>query len=97
MIDATDDGVVLAVRVIARSGRSGLARTREGAIVVRLRAAPVDGAANAELLAIIAAAFGVPRRDVEIIGGERSRHKRLRVRGIDQAAAAAVIQRVSEA
>jgi uncharacterized protein (TIGR00251 family) len=97
MIDATDDGIVLAVRVIARSGRSGLAGTREGAIVVRLRAAPVDGAANAELQAVVAAAFGVARRDVEIIGGERSRHKRLRVRGIDRAAAAAVIDRVSQA
>jgi uncharacterized protein len=96
MIDATDDGIVLAVRVIARSGRSGLAGTRDGAVVVRLRAAPVDGAANAELLAIIAGAFGVARRDVEIIGGERSRHKRIRVRGIDQAAAAVVIDRVSK-
>ena len=96
MIDATDDGIVLVVRVIARSGRSGLAGTREGAIVVRLRAAPVDGAANAELLAIIAAAFGVARRDVAIIGGERSRHKRIRVQGIDQAAAAAVIDSVSQ-
>ena len=94
MIEATADGIVLAVRVIPRAGRSGLAGTRDDAVLVRLGAAPVDGAANAELVAVLAAAFGVPRRDVAILSGDRSRHKRVRVRGIDAVAAAAVIAAV---
>jgi uncharacterized protein (TIGR00251 family) len=94
MIEATADGVVLAVRVIPRAGRSGLAGTRDDAVLVRVAAAPVEGAANDELVVVLAAAFGVPRRDVAVVSGERSRHKRVRVRGIDAAAAAAVIAAV---
>ena len=95
MIEATADGVVLAVRVIARAGRSGLAGTRDDAVLVRLAAAPVDGAANAELVAVLAAAFGVPRREVAILSGDRSRHKRVQVRGVDADTAAAVIAAVA--
>ena len=91
MIETVDDGIVLSVRVITRAGRSGLAGTRDDAVLVRLGAAPVDGAANAELVAVLAAAFGVARRDVAIVSGERSRHKRVRLRGVDAAAAALVI------
>ena len=91
MIETVDDGIVLSVRVITRAGRSGLAGTRDDAVLVRLGAAPVDGAANAELVALLAAAFGVARRDVAIVSGERSRQKRVRLRGVDAAAAALVI------
>ncbi len=91
MIAETADGILLAVRVIPRAGRSGLAGTRGGAVLVRLAAAPVDGAANDELVAVLADAFGVARRDVTIVAGERSRQKRVRVRGIDADIAATVI------
>ena len=91
MIEAVDGGIVLSVRVITRAGRSGLAGTRDDAVLVRLGAAPVDGAANAELVAVLAAAFGVARRDVAIVSGERSRQKRVRLHGVDAAAAAMVI------
>ena len=58
------------------------AGTRDGAILVRLNAPPVDGAANAELIEMLAAALDRPRRDVTIIAGERGRTKRVRVSGI---------------
>ena len=80
---------MLQVRVIPRTGRSGLAGTRDEAVLVRLAAAPVDGAANAELIDTLAAAFGVPRRQVTLIAGERARQKRVRIVGVtaDQARA----------
>ena len=96
MIEVVADGVVLAVRVIPRAGRSGLAGTRDDAVLVRLSAAPVDGAANAELVAVLAEAFGVPRRNVVILSGERSRHKRVQVRGVDGVTAAAVVAAVPQ-
>ena len=96
MIEVIADGIVLAVRVIPRAGRSGLAGTRDDAVLVRLGAAPVDGAANAELVVVLAEAFGVPRRNVVILSGERSRHKRVQVRGVDGATAAAVISAVPQ-
>jgi len=51
-------------------------------VVVRLAAAPVDGAANDALIAFIAATIGCPRRAVSIVSGEKSRDKRLQVEGL---------------
>jgi uncharacterized protein (TIGR00251 family) len=75
----------LEVRVIPRAGRSGFGGLREGALVVRLAAAPVDGAANDELVALIARTLRIPKRDVTIVSGERSRSKRVRIDGLDAA------------
>ena len=82
MIESTDQGVVIAVRVIPRAGRSGVTGTREGALLVRLNAPPVEGAANDELIEVMADLLGVPKRAVTIVAGERSRTKRVRVAGV---------------
>jgi len=76
------DSVLLTVRVVPRAGRSAVAGTRGDALLVRLNAAPVDGVANAELIAVLADALGVPKRAVSIVSGERSREKRVRIAGI---------------
>ena len=70
--------------MIPRAGRSGFGGLRDGALLVRLAAAPVDGAANDELVALIAKALRVPKRDITIVAGERSRSKRIRIAGIDR-------------
>jgi len=82
MITSCPDGVFIDVRVIPRAGRAGIAGTRNGALLVRLNAPPVDGAANAELIDVLAGALGVPRRSIALISGERSRSKRVRVLGL---------------
>lgn len=83
MIEVRDDGVVISVQVIPRAGKSGVAGARGGALLVRLNAPPVDGAANAELVDVIARTLGVPRRAVTIVSGERSRKKRVHVAGVE--------------
>lgn len=84
MITSTPRGVVITVRVIPRAGRSGVAGTRGGALLVRLAAPPVEGAANAELIEVMAAVLGVPKRAVTIVAGERARLKRVRVEGVTE-------------
>ena len=74
----------LDVRVIPRAGRSGFAGLRDGALLVKLAAAPVDGAANDELIALLAKTLRIPKRDITIVSGERSRTKRIRIAGIDR-------------
>ena len=91
MITEVEGGVVLEIRVVPRAGRSGIAGTRDGALLVRLAAAPVDGAANAELVSVVAEAFGVARRQVAIVSGERSRQKRVRVAGLTVAQADVIV------
>ena len=87
MIQSTPDGIIISIRVIPRAEKSGLAGTRGDALLVRLHAPPVEGAANAELIDVIATVLDVPRRAVSIVAGERSRQKRVRVFGIDAATA----------
>ena len=84
-------GVVVDVHVIPRAARSGIAGLRDGALLVRLNAPPVEGTANVELIAVIAKAFGVPRRAVMLISGERSRRKRIRVLGVSAAQVADIL------
>jgi uncharacterized protein (TIGR00251 family) len=80
LADATID-----IRVIPRAGKSGLAGMRGASLLVRLNAAPVDGAANAELIDVLADVLGVPKRAVTIVSGERSRQKKVRVAGLSSA------------
>jgi uncharacterized protein (TIGR00251 family) len=89
VIEATSGGVIVSVRVIPRSGRSGVAGTRGDALLVRLNASPVEGAANDELIEVIARALQMPKRSVSIVSGGHARQKRVRVSGIDASTAAA--------
>ena len=81
MITSSPDGAIVDVRVIPRAGRSAIAGTREDAVLVRLKAPPVDGAANAELIRFLADLLSVPQRNIQIVSGERSRGKRVRISG----------------
>lgn len=84
--------VVLQIRVVPRAGRAGPAGSRGDAILIRLNAPPVDGAANAELIELLAELLDVPKRSVTIVGGGRSRQKRVRVIGIDEKTARAILE-----
>ncbi len=72
------------VRARPRAHKSGIVEIKEGLLVVRLAAPPVDGAANAELVATLAAALGVRRGDVAIVQGEASRGKLVEVSGLSE-------------
>ena len=69
------------VRVTPRAGRTGAAGERNGALVVRLAAAPVEGAANDALVTYLAGVFDVPRRDVAIVSGVAARDKVVAIAG----------------
>ena len=75
-------GSTFTARVTPRAGRSGIAGVRDDQLLVRLAAAPVDGAANDALVELIAGAFDVPKRSVRIVSGAKSRTKRVEVTGV---------------
>jgi uncharacterized protein (TIGR00251 family) len=72
---------LLSIRVIPRAKRNEVGGERDGRLLVRTTAAPVDGRANAAVCKQVAAYLGVPVRRVEIVSGHRSRDKVLRVSG----------------
>lgn len=76
-----DGALLFTVRVVPRASRSSLSGEHDGALRVRVAAPPVDGAANEELVRVLAEALGVSRRDVEIASGHSSKVKQIRARG----------------
>ncbi len=82
MIKATADGVELTVRVIPRARKTQCCGVRDEALVVRVAAPPVEGAANDALIEFFSARLGVPRRAVQIVSGDRARQKRVAITGV---------------
>jgi uncharacterized protein (TIGR00251 family) len=76
-----EGAVVFAVRVVPRASREAIEGAREGALRVRLTAPPVDDRANDALRRLLAARLNIPLSAVRILSGERSRTKRVEVRG----------------
>src|SRR5690242_20360600 len=71
--------ITVSVRVHPGSSREAVMLLPDGSLDVRLRARAVEGQANAGLLALLADRLGLKRREVEIVSGERSRLKRIRL------------------
>ena len=74
------------MRVQPRASRDALAGEREGALLVRLTAPPVEGAANEALARLLGRALGVAPSAVRVVGGATGRNKRVAVAGLDAAA-----------
>lgn len=84
---AAAGGVSLRVRVQPRASRTGLGGVREGALVVRLSAPPVEGQANEALLRYLGALFDLPASSVRLQHGARGREKVLLLAGVTLEAA----------
>jgi uncharacterized protein (TIGR00251 family) len=86
LINFTDTGgaVTFDVRVVPRSSRSEIVGEHDGALKIRLASPPVDGAANAELVKLLSKKFGVSKRDVQIVAGETSKSKRIKIANLSQ-------------
>ena len=67
------------VKVKPSARESSLERLEDGSWRARLKAPPVDGKANAELIALVAERFGVRKADVEIRSGASGRMKLVRI------------------
>ena len=85
--------MILNVRAQPRSSRAGVdGLFGDDAVKVRIRAAPVDGKANKELIETLAEAFDLPKSAVVFKGGESSKTKRLLLTGISVARVRAVVE-----
>jgi uncharacterized protein (TIGR00251 family) len=80
-----NNALIFSVRVVPRASRSEIVGAHDGALKVRIAAPPVDGAANAELIKILAKTFDVAKTQVEIIGGQTSKTKQVKISGADGA------------
>lgn len=86
MIHESRESVTLNVKVIPRAKRNEIVGVEGEALKLRLDAPPVEGKANEALVRFLADKLGIARAKVEIVRGETSRHKVVRVYGITTAA-----------
>ena len=84
-ISECDGLIVFAVRVTPRASRDAIEGERQAALKVRLTAPPVEDRANDALRRLLAARLNVPVSAVRIVGGEKSRNKRVAVAGVTRA------------
>jgi len=78
-----DGAVIFTVRVVPRASDSKIVGEHDGVLKVRLAAPPVDGAANAELIKLLAKSFGVAKSAIEIVSGQTAKTKQVRILGLN--------------
>jgi uncharacterized protein (TIGR00251 family) len=76
----------IAVRLQARARRDELVGIRDGVLLARVSAPPIDGRANEALCRLIASRIGVAASRVTMVHGQRSRDKLVRVEGLEASA-----------
>ena len=84
-ITEKDGALSFAVRVQPRASRDEIAGEWQDGLKIRLTAPPVDDRANEALRRLLAARLKVPLAAVRIVAGERSRSKRIEIRGVTRA------------
>lgn len=73
---------ILNVRVIPRSSKTEIVGMHDGALKIKIKSPPVDGAANDELIRFLSKTFNIPRSNIEIVSGQTSRSKRVQIDGL---------------
>ena len=76
-----DGAIIFSARVVPRASKSKIVGELNGALKIKLKSPPVDGAANAELIKLLAKFFRVPQSAVEILKGETAKIKQIRIVG----------------
>lgn len=77
------DGTLIRLHVQPRSSRNQIVGLQGDALKIKLTSPPVDGAANKACCTYLAKLFRLPKGDVELVSGDKSRHKRVLLHDID--------------
>lgn len=83
-VQKRDSSIVLQVRVQPRASKNQIAGVLDGALRVRLQAPALEDRANVALCEYLAELLKTPKSAVRILGGERSRIKRVEIRGVTE-------------
>lgn len=81
-IKETDTAVTIRVRAQPRAPRTEIIGEHDGALKIKIAAPPLNGKANEECRRFLAKLLGVSATSVEIISGETSRDKIVRIQNI---------------
>jgi uncharacterized protein (TIGR00251 family) len=82
-VTQTPDGIVFNIHVQPRASRCEICGPKDGELKIRLTSPPVEDAANKQCVELIAKALGIAKSRVSIKSGAKSRHKVVKVEGVD--------------
>ena len=75
--------MILDFRVIPNASRTAITGLRNEEIVLRVNAPAREGKANRAMIVYLSRAFGVSRSAVRLLSGEKGRHKKIEIVGLD--------------
>jgi hypothetical protein len=81
-ISETREGLTVRLHVLPRAKRSEIAGFHNGALKIKVTAPPVDDAANRAIVEFFSELLSVPRSNLKILSGNKSREKVLQIKGI---------------
>lgn len=81
-VTQTKDGTLLHLHIQPKASKSEVAGVHGDRLKIRLKAPPVDGKANAELIKFLSKLLSVAKNQIEIISGHASRQKTVKIHGI---------------
>ena len=73
------NGIVFKVHIQPKASKNAIVGLHDDALKIRLTAPPVDGAANKMCVHFLAKELGVPKSAIEIVAGQSSRTKHIRI------------------
>ena len=86
MITEHAGSVTIDILVQPRASRAKIGPVHDGRLKVAVTSPPVDGEANAAVIALLAKTLGVAKGAVEVVAGASSRRKTVHVAGVTRAA-----------
>jgi len=92
-ITDSNAGCIIAVHVSPRASRNSIQGKYGDALKIRLKAPPVDGKANKELLAYLSGCLNIATRQLELLTGDTGRHKRILARHLTAQSARELLQK----
>ena len=77
-----NNSLIIKIKVEPRSSKSGIVGPYGDALKVKLTSPPVEGKANKELVEVLSKEYGVPKKNIEIISGQSSKNKTVKLIGV---------------
>jgi hypothetical protein len=96
-VTQTPEGIIFNIHVQPRASRCEICPPKDGELRLRLTSPPVEDAANKQCVELIAKALGIAKSRVSIRSGAKSRHKTVKVEGVQGATLTALFKEEGEA
>lgn len=90
----TADGAILAVAAVPRSSRTEIVDIHQERCRIKIKAPPVDGEANAALIEVLAKAFGLPKKSVVQITGQKGKQKSFLLIGLNKETVCEILEEI---